>query len=340
MRSALPPDLVYCRHSGNLDNFELMKIVVLDGYAMNPGDLSWDALKALGELTLYDRSTLQETLARTRDAAIILTNKAVVSAEVIERATHLKYIGVMATGFNVVDLKAAAARGIVVSNVPTYSTVSVAQHTFALILALANQTARYGESVAAGDWVKSKDFSYLIAPLLELEGKTLGIVGLGRIGQAVAKIGLAFGMKVIAVHKHPERDRMEGVSFTDIRTLFEQADFISLHCPLNEANQYFVNRQLLESMKSTAFLINTSRGPLIQEQDLADALNKGRIAGAALDVLTAEPPTADNPLFGARNCLITPHIGWATREARTRLMTVITDNLRSFLEGTPVNVVV
>lgn len=316
-----------------------MKIVVLDGYAMNPGDLSWDGLKDLGEMTIYERSSVTETPDRIRDAEVVMANKALLSAEIIRQAPSLKYIGVMATGVNVVDLKAAASQGIVVSNVPAYSTPAVAQLTFAFMLELANRTAAYGASVAQGDWVKSRDFSYFVAPLTELSDKTLGIVGLGRIGQTVAKIGLAFGMKVIASHKHPERDRMEGVSFVDEATLFSTADFVSLHCPLNEANTHFVNRELLGTMKSSAFLINTSRGPLIQEQDLADALHSGRIAGAALDVLSSEPPAADNPLLGAPNCVITPHIGWATLEARSRLMAVLTENLRAFLAGSPINVV-
>jgi glycerate dehydrogenase len=316
-----------------------MKIVVLDGYAMNPGDLSWDGLKALGELNVYDRSSVEETPDRIRDAEAVMTNKALLLADIILAAPRLKYIGVMATGYNVVDLKAAASKGIVVTNVPAYSTPAVAQLAFAFMLELANRTAAYAQSVADGDWVKSLDFSYSIAPITELRDKTLGVVGLGRIGQDVARIGLAFGMKVIASHKHPKRDRMEGVTFVDQATLFSTADFVTLHCPLNEANKEFVNRDLLRTMKPSAFLVNTSRGPLIHEQDLADALRAGVIAGAALDVLSVEPPAPDNPLLSAPRCLVTPHIGWATLESRSRLMEVVTRNLRSFQAGSPVNVV-
>lgn len=316
-----------------------MKIVVLDGYAMNPGDLSWDGLKALGELNVYDRSSVGEIPDRIRDAEAVMTNKALLPADVILAAPRLKYIGVMATGFNVVDLKAAASKGIVVTNVPAYSTPAVAQLAFAFMLELANRTAAYAQSVADGDWVKSLDFSYSIAPITELQDKTLGIVGLGRIGQAVARIGLAFGMNVIASHKHPERDRMEGVTFVDQATLFSTADFVTLHCPLNDKNTHFINKDLLHTMKPSAFLVNTSRGPLIHEQDLADTLRAGVIAGAALDVLSVEPPAPDNPLLSAPHCLITPHIGWATLESRLRLMEVVTGNLRSFQAGSPVNVV-
>lgn len=316
-----------------------MKIVVLDGYAMNPGDLSWDGLKALGELNVYDRSSVGETPDRIRDAEAVMTNKALLPADVILAAPRLKYIGVMATGFNVVDLKAAASKGIVVTNVPAYSTPAVAQLAFAFMLELANRTAAYAQSVADGDWVKSLDFSYSIAPITELQDKTLGIVGLGRIGQAVARIGLAFGMNVISSHKHPERDRMEGVTFVDQATLFSTADFVTLHCPLNDKNTHFINKDLLHTMKPSAFLVNTSRGPLIHEQDLADTLRAGVIAGAALDVLSVEPPAPDNPLLSAPHCLITPHIGWATLESRLRLMEVVTGNLRSFQAGSPVNVV-
>lgn len=316
-----------------------MEIIVLDGYAMNPGDLSWDGLKALGNLTVYERSSVPESLLRVGDAEAILTNKALVPREVMDAAPRLRYIGVMATGYNVVDLEAAAEKGIVVTHVPAYSTASVAQLAFAFILELANRTAQHAESVRAGDWVKSPDFSYLAGPLVELKDKTLGVVGLGQIGRQTAVIGQAFGMKVLASHTHPERDAMEGVTFTDIDTLFSTSDFVSLHCPLKDSNRHFVNRGLIAKMKPSAFLINTSRGPLIAEQDLADALHAGQIAGAALDVLEIEPPHSDNPLLEAPHCLITPHIGWATREARTRLMDTLTGNLEAFLSGAPVHVV-
>lgn len=316
-----------------------MKIVVLDAYAMNPGDLNWDALKQPGATEIYERSSLDETKKRIADADIVLTNKAIVNEELINAAPKLKYIGVMATGYNVVDITAAHTRNIIVTNVPSYSTASVAQLTFAFILEMANHTALYAESVRQGDWIKSKDFSYHLEPIMELQNKTLGIIGFGQIGKAVTKIALAFGMKVIASHKHPERDRMEGVRFVDEKTCFREADIVSLHCPLNEKNFHFVNKELLATMKPTSFLINTSRGGLIDEPDLAEALNKGIIAGAALDVLSAEPPSADNPLLHAKNCLINPHVAWATLESRSRLMNVVVNNVKAFLEGKVQNVV-
>lgn len=317
-----------------------MKIVVLDAYAMNPGDLNWDALKQLGETEIYERSSLDETKKRTADADIVLTNKAIVNEELINAAPKLKYIGVMATGYNIVDITAAHTRNIIVTNVPSYSTVSVAQLTFAFVLEMANHTALYGESVRQGDWIKSKDFSYHLEPIMELQNKTLGIIGFGQIGKAVAKIALTFGMKVIASHKHPERDRMEGVRFVNEKTCFREADILSLHCSLNERNFHFVNKELLATMKPTSFLINTSRGGLIDEPDLAEVLNKGIIAGAALDVLSTEPPLADNPLLYAKNCLINPHVAWATFESRSRLMNMVVNNVKAFLEGKVQNVVV
>jgi len=316
-----------------------MRIVVLDGFAMNPGDLNWDSLKELGETEIYDRSSLKETAKRIANAEIVLTNKAILNKELIDGANKLKYIGVMATGYNIVDLGAAQTKNIVVTNVPSYSTASVAQLTFAFMLELANHTAIYADSVCKGDWMKSKDFSYQLKPIMELKDKTLAIIGFGQIGKAVAKIAIAFGLKVIASHKHPERDQMEGVTFVDQQTCFREADIVSLHCPLNNKNAKFVNKELLATMKPTAFLINTSRGGLINEHDLAEALNKEMIAGAALDVLSAEPPVTSNPLLHAKNCLITPHIAWATFEARSRLMNVVVNNIKYFLEGNPEHVV-
>ena len=316
-----------------------MKIVVLDSYALNPGDLSWDALQQLGETVLYERSDVTEIPQRIADADIVLTNKALLTADTIGMAPNLKYIGVMATGYNVVDITATRNRNIIVTNVPAYSTASVSQLTFAMMLELSVHLAMYAKSVGDGDWVKSKDFSYQLQPMMELQGKTLGIVGLGQIGKSVAKIALAFDMKVIASHKHPERDQMEGVRFVDEETCFRKADMVSLHCPLNEQNKNFVNGRLLEMMKPSALIINTSRGGLINEQDLALALNTNRIAGAGLDVLSTEPPVPDNPLLQAKNCLITPHIGWATYEARSRLLKVAVENVQAFLDGAPVNVV-
>ncbi len=314
-----------------------MRIVVLDGYAMNPGDLSWKSLKQIGTTEIYDRTPPKEVLSRIGDAEIALTNKAVIDGEAIRNAPNLKYIGVMATGFNVIDTEAARDRGIIVTNVPAYSTISVAQLTFALLLDLCNHVSDYAKSVERGDWIRSKDFSYRLQPQIELQGKVLALIGFGKIGQAVARIGLAFGMKVIASHKHPERDAMEGVQFVEEDTCFRTGDVLSLHCPLNESNKGFVNKDKLQMMKSTAFLINTSRGPLLNEKEVAEALNSEQIAGAALDVLSAEPPHADNPLLSAKNCIITPHIAWATLEARSRLMKVVVDNLNAWIAGKPVN---
>lgn len=316
-----------------------MKIVVLDAFAMNPGDLSWEQLKNIGDTDIYDRSLPQESIKRVADAEIILTNKALVNKDIMEAAPNLKYIGVMATGYNVVDITEAHKRNIIVSNVPAYSTASVAQLTFAFILELANHTALYAQSVKNGDWVRSKDFSYHLKPIMELQNKTLGIIGFGQIGQNVAKIALAFGMRVISSHKHPERDKMEGVTFVDEKTCFSEADIVSLHCPLNKDNFEFVNKELIASMKRKAFLINTSRGGLVNENDLAEALNHEVIAGAALDVLSTEPPSADNPLLHAKNCLINPHVAWATFESRNRLMDVVVNNIGAFLKGKPVNVI-
>ena len=316
-----------------------MKIVVLDGFTVNPGDLSWEALSRLGETVIYERSAIPDIPERIAGAEIVLTNKAPLTGEIIRNAVDLQYIGVMATGYNIVDIDAAAKRKLVVTNVPAYSTESVAQITFAIILELSSHIAEYAKSVEDGAWCRSKDFSYQLQPITELYNKTLGIVGLGRIGHEVAKIALAFGMKVIASHKHPERDRMEGVRFVEEDICFREADIVSLHCPLNDQNKSFVNRRLLAMMKPTAWLVNTSRGGLINEQDLSDALNTSGIAGAGLDVLSTEPPAAANPLLQARNCLITPHIGWATFEARSRLMQKMVDNVAAFLDGSPVNVI-
>jgi glycerate dehydrogenase len=316
-----------------------MKIVVLDAFAMNPGDLSWEQLKNIGDTEIYDRSLPEESIKRVADAEIILTNKALVNKDIMEAAPNLKYIGVMATGYNVVDITEAHKRNIVVTNVPAYSTASVAQLTFAFILELANHTALYAQSVKNGDWVRSKDFSYHLKPIMELQNKTLGIIGFGQIGQNVAKIALAFGMRVISSHKHPERDKMEGVTFVDEKTCFKEADIVSLHCPLTQDNFEFVNKQLLATMKPKAFLVNTSRGGLVNENDLAEALNHETITGAALDVLSTEPPSANNPLLHAKNCLINPHVAWATFESRARLMDVVVNNIESFLKGKPVNVI-
>lgn len=316
-----------------------MKIVVLDGYTLNPGDLSWEGLRDLGEVTLYERSAPRDVGARIRDAEIVLTNKAIVSREAIEQASRLRYIGVTATGFNVVDIKAAGEKGIPVTNAAAYSTPSVAQHVFALLLELCNRTGQHDLSVKAGEWCRSEDFCYTLQSPVELSGKTLGIIGLGQIGQAVARIGISFGMQVLAHHKHPERDAMDGVRFGSFEDCLKQSDVLSLHCPLNDANKGFINRETLSLMKPGAFLINTSRGPLVNEQDLADALNWDGLAGAGLDVLSGEPPARDNPLLRAKNCVITPHIAWASKSARERLLGIVIDNIKAFQAGQPTNMV-
>ena len=318
----------------------MKKIVVLDGYTLNPGDLDWQRLHQLGEVQIYDRTPPEMVVSRAAGAEIILTNKTLLSAAAIAALPGLRYIGVMATGYNVVDVSAAAAADIIVTNVPSYGTATVAQFTFALILELCHHAGIHNQSVRSGDWSRQPDFSYWKTPMTELDGKVLGIIGLGKIGQAVAAIAQVFGMKVIAHHRHPDRDVREGIKFVSLEDCFRQADFISLHCPLKEDNREFVNKTLLQIMKPTAYLINTSRGPLIREQDLADALNAGVIAGAALDVLSAEPPQADHPLITARNCLLTPHIAWATREARQRLLNTAIDNVSSFMAGQVQNVVI
>lgn len=319
-----------------------MNIVVLDGHTLNPlnpGDLSWDDLKALGPCEIFERTSPGEVADRLRTAEIAITNKATLHRAQIEASPQLKYIGVTATGYNVVDVEAAKERGIVVSNVPTYGTRSVAQHTFALLLELAQHAGHHAQTVRDGNWVRSADWCYWNRPLIELEGLTLGIVGYGRIGQAVAHLASAFGMKVIVAASSSGRKPAANVATVDLEYLFSESDVVSLHCPLTPQTKHLVNAPRLARMKPTAFLINTSRGPLVDEAALADALNTGCLAGAGLDVLSAEPPPADNPLLAAKNCLITPHIAWATRAARARLMQMSVENVRAFLNGKPQNVV-
>ncbi|SDL05780.1 glycerate dehydrogenase [Catalinimonas alkaloidigena] len=316
-----------------------MHIVVLDSYTLNPGDLDWTALEALGSVTLYDRTAPGDVLARSQGADALLTNKVVLSGETIARLPDLKYIGVMATGYNVVDVEAAKARGIPVTNAAGYSTFSTAQHTMALLLELSNRVGQHQASVQQGDWVRCPDFTYQLGPLVELAGKTLGIVGFGRIGQAVAQMAQGFGMQILSYHTHPERDARPGVEFVSLDEVFRRSDVVTLHCPLTADNQGMVNRERLSTMKRSAWLINTGRGPLVHEADLREALEAGTIAGAALDVLSSEPPAADNPLLGAKNCLVTPHIAWASYEARSRLLATVVDNLRAFQAGTWQNVV-
>jgi glycerate dehydrogenase len=316
-----------------------MKIVVLDGFTLNPGDLSWSALEGLGDCVIYDRTSPGLIVERAREGELVFTNKVVLGRAEFAKLPRLRYIGVLATGYNVVDVAAARERGIVVTNIPAYGTRSVAQMTFALILELTQHVGHHAQTVRDGRWSESKDFCYWNFPLMELEGLTLGLLGFGRIGRAVAEVGLAFGMKVIAFDPGVTSNVMTGVTFVDQETLFRQSDIISLHCPLTSENAGLVNAASLALMKPTAFLINTSRGPLIKEAELADALNAGRIAGAGLDVLAVEPPLPDNPLLKAKNCLITPHISWATTAARRRLMETAVNNLRAFVAGKPENVV-
>jgi glycerate dehydrogenase len=313
------------------------RIVVLDGFTLNPGDLDWHGLEALGEVTVHDRTPLAATVERASGASIVLTNKSHVSAATIERLPELRYIGVLATGYNVVDIAAAKARGIVVTNVPGYGAPAVAQHVFALLLELTQHAGHHAQAVREGRWSACPDFCFWDSPLVELAGRTLGIVGYGAIGQSVARIGVAFGMKVLASTRTPRG--ADGVEFTSIDEVFRRADVVTLHCPLTLETQGLVNAARLVQMKCDAFLINTGRGPLVVERDLADALEAGRIAGAALDVLSVEPPPCDNPLLRAKNCLVTPHIAWAAQAARARLMAIAAGNVRAFLAGAPVNVV-
>jgi glycerate dehydrogenase len=317
-----------------------MKIVVLDGYTLNPGDLSWDALKQLGEVVIYDRTPRELVLERSKDAEVILSNKTPLGADIIKQLPSLKFIGVLATGFNVIDIQAAKEQSVIVANVPGYGTDSVVQMTFALLLELCQHVQRHSDSVMGGDWAASADWCYWNFPLIELVGKTIGIIGFGRIGQKVGDVATAFGMNIIGSSRHQtDQTQRKNFRWAPIPELLEQSDIVTIHCPLFPETQGLINKDSLKTMKKSAFLLNTSRGPIIVDQDLADALNNDVIAGAGIDVLSAEPPPKDNPLFGAKNCIITPHIAWATKEARTRLMGMVVDNLTSFINGNPVNVV-
>ena len=314
-----------------------MKIVVLDGYSANPGDLSWQGLEQLGELTVYDRTKPDETVARAAGAEVVLTNKVIINKETMAKLPCLKYIGVLATGYNVVDIEAARERGIVVTNVPAYSTESVAQMVFAHLLTVTNRTEHYATQNRQGRWSANPDFCYWDFPHMELAGKTFGIIGLGNIGQRVAQIALAFGMKVKAM---TSKDSLpDGIEKASLEELLAESDVLSLHCPLTENTRHLMNDRTLRKMKPSAILINTGRGPLVDDQAVADALAEGRLAAFCADVLTEEPPKADNPLLKQPNAFTTPHIAWASTEARCRLIQVATDNVCSFLNGKPVNVV-
>jgi len=316
-----------------------MKIVLLDAHTANPGDLTWLPLEAIAPCEIHPRTPLDQTIARCAGAEVVITNKAPLTREIIAALPELKYIGVTATGFNVIDVAAAKERGIVVTNVPGYSTPSVAQHVVALMLELTNRVGHAAKSVEQGGWATCPDFCYWDFPIVELSGRTLGIIGHGEIGSAVALIGTAFGMRVLASKRTWKEPPPAGVEAAEVDAIFREADVISLHCPLTDATKHLINERTLGLMKSEAFLINTGRGPLVDEVALAQALNEGRIAGAGLDVLSVEPPTKGSPIIGAKNCLITPHVAWASRAARARLIDIVAANLKAFLAGSPVNVV-
>ena len=316
-----------------------MKIVVLDGFTANPGDLSWDELEKLGDVTIYDRTQPSETVARAADAEIVLTNKAIIGREEMARLPHLLYIGVLATGYNVVDLEAAKERGIIVTNIPAYSTDSVAQMVFAHLLTVTNHTERFANENRQGRWSSNPDFCYYDEPIRELAGKTFGIVGLGNIGKRVAQIALAFGMKVAAFTSKPAESLPEGIQKAELKDLFQTSDVISLHCPLTPDTKHLINEETLRWIRPEAILINTGRGPLVDDNALASALKAGGLKAYCADVMTEEPPKADNPLLQVQNAYLTPHVAWASYEARIRLIRIATDNVLHFINGKPQNVV-
>ncbi|HZG24034.1 MAG TPA: D-2-hydroxyacid dehydrogenase [Chitinophagaceae bacterium] len=317
-----------------------MKIVVLDGYTLNPGDLTWDELKQLGELVVYDRTPAEQVVERAAGAEIVFTNKTPLDESTLNRLDQLKYIGILATGYNIVNTEVAKQKGVPVCNVPGYGTASVVQMTFALLLELCQHVKHHSDTVMDGKWAKSKDWCYWDYPLVELAGKTMGIIGFGRIGGMVGDVASAFGMNIIGNSRHrTDQSHRKNFRWAEVPELLQESDVVSIHCPLFPETKGLINRENLGRMKRSAFLLNTSRGPIIVDQDLADALNNNVIAGAGIDVLSTEPPPADNPLFGAKNCLITPHIAWATKEARARLMDTTVSNLSAFMDGKPVNVV-
>ena len=317
-----------------------MKIVILDGYGLNPGDISWAPIEALAdEVVIYDRTAPADVVARAAGAEIVLTNKTVLNEEEIEALPARRYIGVTATGYNVVDLAAARRRGIVVTNIPAYSTASVAQMVFAHILNIASHVALHDAVVKEGVWTRSRDFCFWLTPQTELAGKTIGLVGLGHTGMATARLALAFGMQVVALTSKPQAELPDGIRSVGRDELLRSSDFLSLHCPLTDSTRHFINAESLALMKPTAVLINTGRGPLVDEAALAAALRDNRLAAAGVDVLSTEPPLPDNPLLAAPRCYITPHMAWATIEARTRLMAIAADNIKAFQAGETVNVV-
>lgn len=315
----------------------MKKIVVLDGYTLNPGDLDWAPIQSLGQVTIFDRTAPEEVVHRAKGAAILLTNKVKITAEMMGKLPDLEYIGVMATGFDIIDLAAATDRGITVTNVKGYSTDAVAQHTFALLFALLNRVETHSSLVCQGRWASCTDFTFRATPLLEVSGKTMGLIGLGDIGQKVAHIAKAFGMQVVAYRKNPERTRDHDIRMVTLEEVFGQSDVLSLHVPLSIETEGIVNKENLQKMKASAYLINTARGALVNEPDLAWALNSQAIAGAGLDVLSVEPPSASNPLLYAKNCIITPHIAWSLKEARERLIQGISENIKAYLSGNTLN---
>lgn len=313
-----------------------MKICILDGYSLNPGDLDWSPVERLGDVTLFDRTPADKIVERAADADIVLTNKVPFSADTLRQLPRLRFICVLATGYNIIDTEAAARQGVVVANVPAYSTMSVAQMAFAHILNITNHVASYAREVADGKWTNCPDFCFWDSALTELAGKTMGIVGLGNTGMATARIAVAMGMKVVALTSKSADTLPEGITPAPLDDVLASADVVSLHCPLTPSTRHLINAASIAKMKPSAILINTGRGPLVDEQAVADALNGGRLAAFGADVLSQEPPRGDNPLLSARNCFLTPHIAWATLEARTRLMSTATENVRQFIAGEPV----
>lgn len=313
-----------------------MKICILDGYSLNPGDLDWSPVERLGDVTLFDRTPADKIVERAADADIVLTNKVPFSADTLRQLPRLRFICVLATGYNIIDTEAAARQGVVVANIPAYSTMSVAQMAFAHILNITNHVASYAREVADGKWTNCPDFCFWDSALTELAGKTMGIVGLGNTGMATARIAVAMGMKVVAMTSKSADTLPEGITPAPLNDVLASADVVSLHCPLTPSTRHLINAASIAKMKPSAILINTGRGPLVDEQAVADALNGGRLAAFGADVLSQEPPRGDNPLLSARNCFLTPHIAWATLEARTRLMSTATENVRQFIAGEPV----
>ena len=317
-----------------------MKIVVLDGYTLNPGDLNWDGLKSFGDIDIYDRTPPDKVVERATGAQVVFTNKTPIGEEMLNELPDLKFIGVLATGYNVINTDVAKAKGVIVSNVPGYGTTAVVQMTFALLLELCLHVQRHSDAVMDGKWARSADWCFWDYPLVELSGKTIGIIGFGRIGQQVGDLATAFGMQIIAAGRtETDQSHRKNFRWAPVTELLAESDVVSIHCPLFPETKGLINKTSLKTMKRSAFLLNTSRGPIIVDEDLADALNNNVIAGAGIDVLSVEPPSKDNPLFKAKNCIITPHIAWATKEARERLMAITIQNLSAFVNGKPENVV-